>query len=146
MFDKNIITVSKSRAFLNAPIELRRYLSLTNVYIENILKTYPAIICRENTGYNGETDSAQMAVYGYIRNIVKSGKIIKIAFKPIRSFPQEKLCDKNNAVYFDLNMEDPITSLNISGWSIHKVNLFEAFDEAGILDMPRPNGGKYDRT
>ena len=77
---------------------------------------------------------------------MKSGKIIKIAFQPIRSFPQEKLCDKNNAVYFDLNMEDPIISLNISGWSIHKVNLFEAFDEAGILDMPRPNGGKYDRT
>ena len=32
-----------------------------------------------------------------------------------------------------------ITDLNFSAWSVHKVNLFEAFDEAGLTTLPRPS-------
>ena len=138
MFDRHVITVPKYRAFRGIPTKLFRYFPPMDVGYENLLKKYPAIICRENTGYHGETDSTQMAIYGYIKHIVQSENVIRAAFKPLKLFPQQKLCDKNNAVYFDLNMEDAITSLNTSGWTIHEVNLFEAFEEAGMLDMPKP--------
>ena len=147
-FIHNVVTVSSTRVLNNTSFEIRNdVLSLSNDTIEWI-KTLPVIICRENTRCGGETDPTQMAVYGYIKNIVKTKKNIKIAFKPLRLFPQSILCDKNNAVHFGLNMEDTVTTLNISAWSIYKVNLFEAFDEAGLTDMPRPapqwgGGGSY---
>ena len=43
-----------------------------------------------------------------------------------------------NALYFDLNMDCAVTDLNHSAWSVHKVNLFEAFEEADIPNMPSP--------
>ena len=51
-------------------------------------------------------------------------------------------CD--DALRYDLDtlevidMDCAITDLNHSAWSVHKVNLFEAFDEAGMTNMPRP--------
>ena len=147
VFDHNVVTVSSTRVLNDIPFEIRsKVLPLSNGIIDWI-KTFPAIICRENTKCGGETDPTQMAVFGYIKNIVKTKKTVKIAFKPLRLFPQSILCDKNNAVHFNLNMEDTVTTLNISAWSIYKVNLFEAFDEAGLTDMPRPapqwGGGSY---
>ena len=69
---------------------------------------------------------------------MKVGKNIRIAFQPIMPLYQIKLCDRRNAIFFDLNMECAVTDLNRSAWSVHKVNLFTAFDEAGIANMPRP--------
>lgn len=60
----------------------------------------------------------------------------KIAFKPIAPIQQIKLCDKRNAIFFDLNMDCAVTDLNHSAWSVHKVNVFEAFKEADIPGMP----------
>ena len=96
------------------------------------------IICRENTELKGITDPNQMAVYAYIRRVQRVGRDIKIAFHPIMPLFQIKMCDKKNAIFFDLNMDCAITDLNHSAWSLHKVNLFEAFDEAGLTNMPRP--------
>lgn len=87
---------------------------------------------------NGVTDPNQMAVYGYITRVKKSGKNIKIAFKVIAPFFQIKLCDKRSALYFDFDMDCAITDLNHSARSAHKVNLFEAFEEADIPNMPGP--------
>lgn len=98
----------------------------------------PAIICRENTEMHGVTDPNQMAVYGYITRVMKCGKEIKIAFKTIAPFFQTKLCDKKKSIYFDLNMDCAITDLNHSAWSVHRVNLFEAFEEVGLMNMPQP--------
>ena len=69
----------------------------------------------------------------------KEGKNIKVAFQPISVINQQLLCVKKNAIYFDLNMGCAITDLNVSAWSVHKVNLFEAFDEAGLTTLPRPS-------
>ena len=69
----------------------------------------------------------------------KEGKNIKVAFQPISAINQQLLCVKKNAIYFDLNVDCAITDLNISAWSVHKVNLFEAFDEAGFTNLPRPD-------
>ena len=85
---------------------------------------------------HGITESKQMAVYAYITRIKKSGKQIKIAFKTIAPFFQIKMCSERNSIYFDLDMDCAITDLNHSAWSVHKVNLFEAFEEAGIPNMP----------
>ena len=103
------------------------------------LKTFPAIICQENTKMNGVTDPRQFAVYAYITMVKVERKNIKVAFHPIRPFSQQLLCIKKNAIYFDLDMDCAITDLNHSAWSVHKVNLFKAFDEAGLKNMPRPD-------
>ena len=140
VFINDVVTVSMNRALceLLVPPEIyERCSSLSDEGIEE-LKRIPAIICRENTQMNGITDPNQMAVYAYITRVKKSGKNIKIAFKTIAPFFQVKMCDKRNAVYFDLDMDCAITDLNHSAWSVHKVNLFEAFDEADIPNMPRP--------
>ena len=140
VFADNVITVSANRALsqhLVPPEIYERCSSLSDEGIKE-LKTFPAIICRENTELKGVTDPNQMAVYGYIRRVMKVGKDIKIAFRPIMPLFQIKMCDKKNAIFFDLNMDCAITDLNRSAWSVHKVNLFEAFDEAGMTNMPRP--------
>ena len=140
VFTNNIVTVPASRALTiyYVPTEIfERCSTLSDAGIEE-LKRIPAIICRENTELNGVTDPNQLAMYAYIKKIRLAGKNIQIVFNPIAPFKQQKLCDKRNAVFFDLNMDCAITDLNHSAWSVHKTNLFEAFDEAGIPDMPRP--------
>lgn len=140
VFKNNIVTVSASRAlsqYLVPPEVFERCSSLSDEGI-NELKTFPAIICRENTEMNGTTDPNQCAVYGYITKVKKEGRYIKVAFHPIGLIRQSTLCEKKYAIYFDLDMDCAITDLNHSAWSIHKVNLFEAFKEAGIMNMPMP--------
>lgn len=140
VFTSNIITISAGRALTQgyAPSEIfERCATLTDAGIEE-LKKFPAIICRENTELDGVTDPNQMCVYAYIRRVMKAGRNIKVAFQPIAPMFQRILCDKRNAIFFDLNMECAITDLNHSAWYVHKANLFEAFDEAGLTNMPRP--------
>ena len=77
-------------------------------------------------------------MYASITCIKREGHDVKDAFHPIEPIPQKILCDKKNAIYFDLTMDCAVTTLNHSAWSVHRVNLFEAFDEAGIANVPRP--------
>lgn len=140
VFKTNVITISAERSLTRgyAPTEIfERCAPLTDAGIEE-LKKFPAIICRENTELNGVTDPNQMCVYAYIKRVMKAGRSIKVAFQPVALMFQQILCDKRNAVFFDLNMDCAITDLNHSGWYVHKANLFEAFNEAGLSNMPRP--------
>lgn len=102
------------------------------------LKTFPALVCMENTEYHGIPNPDQNAIYAYITQVKNEGNQIRVAFHPIGLFPQKILCEKKYAIYFDLNMSCAITDLNHSAWSVHKVNLFEAFNEAGLMDLPQP--------
>ena len=141
VFANNMVTVPASRALTKyyVPAEIfERCSSLSDAGIEE-LKHIPAIICIENTEFKGVTNPTQWAMYAYIKKVRVAGKNIQIVFNPIAPIQQQKLCDKRNAVFFDLNMDCAITDLNHSAWSVHKTNLFEAFDEAGIPGMPRPN-------
>ena len=104
---------------------------------QDILKTIPAIICHENTEYNAVTDPKQMAIYGRILKINRLGRENRVHFKIIRMFPQQLLCE--HCLDFDLNMDCYITDLNSSAWTVHKVDLFSAFESAGLKDMPKPN-------
>ena len=141
VFEKNMLTIPSSRALNKyiVPEEIfQRCSTLSREGIEE-LKTFPAIICRENTEMKAVTDSRQFAVFGYIKGVQKINKSIRVVFEPLAAFQQLKLCDQKNAVFFDLNMDCAITDLNRSAWSVHKVNVFEAFDEAEIAGIPRPS-------
>lgn len=39
-------------------------------------------------------------------------------------FKQQIMCNKRNAVFFDLDMNYAITDLNHTAWTVHKTNLF----------------------
>lgn len=141
VFQNNYVTVTANRAlnqYIVPPEIFDRCSTLSDAGIAE-LRTFPAIICRENTELRGITDPNQWAMYAYITRVKQEGKVIKVAFHPLGAINQQKLCDKKNAIYFDLNMDCAITDLNQSAWSVHKVNLFEAFDEAGITGLPRPD-------
>lgn len=140
VFANNMVTIPASRALTKyiVPSEIfERCSTLSETGIEE-LKRFPAIICRENTELKAVTDPNQWAMFAYIKAVRVSGKNVKIVFNPIAPIQQLKLCDKRNAVFFDLNMDCAVTDLNHSAWSVHKVNVFEAFDEAQIPGIPRP--------
>ena len=140
VFKDNIITVPAGRALTKylVPAEIFDRCSALSEEGKAELMRFPAIICRENTEMKGVTDPNQWAMFAYLKLIRVAGKNIKIAFQPLVPIQQQKLCDKRNAVYLDLNMDCAITDLNHSAWSVHKVNVFEALDEAGIPGIPKP--------
>ena len=136
VFKNGIATIPTTMALTQSlvpPEILSRCSTLTNEGIEE-LKTFPAIVCKENTDLHGRTSPTQEAAYCYINSIKKVGKNIKIKFSPIEAFAQSKLSEK----VFNLKMDCDLTDLNRTAWSVHKVNLFDAFDEADIPNMPKP--------
>lgn len=140
VFSTGVVSVIANRALTkyNVPPEIfDRCATLTEKGVAE-LKRFPAIICKENTEMKGITSPDQYCMLCYIQKVMKVGKNIKIAFKPIAPIQQLKLCDKRNALFFNLNMDCAITDLNHSAWSVRKVNVFEAFKEAEIPGMPMP--------
>lgn len=141
IFNNNYVTVPKeyalSKRYVPAEI-LGRCSSLSEEGIAE-LKTFPAIICMENENPGGVAGSHQCAIYAYITQIKIESQAIKVAFCPIALISQKILCEKKYAVCFDLNMDCVITDLNRCAWSIHKVNLFEAFKEARLESLPFPS-------
>ena len=114
VFSTGVVSVISNRALTkyNVPPEIfERCSTLTDAGVAE-LKTFPAIICQENAELKGVTSPSQFCMLCYIQKIMVNGKTIKIAFKPIAPIQQIKLCDKRNAVFFDLNMDCAITDLN----------------------------------
>ncbi len=140
IFKSNIVSIPAQRALPNylLPKDLfDRYATLTDEAIKEMM-TFPAIICNENEGYKGETNPDQTAFYCYLRKINIIRGEIKIVFQPIEPFPQSVLCDPTNAIFFGLVMDCSLTDLNHSAWTLHRADLFEAFKEAGLTNMPEP--------
>lgn len=133
------VTMTSDRALSehNVPAEIyERCSSLSYSGIEE-LKEIPAIICTEKKGsYYATVDKNHMAVYGYIRKIKKNRKLIKIYYKPLAMVPLHCFCE--NPVDYDVNVGCALSDFNISAWSVHKINLFEAFRDTGILNVPVP--------
>ncbi len=129
---ENSVVVAKNRALVHGtvPEELFDSLApLTSPAIAELLKI-PAIICNENTLYKGQTDPNQMAIYARITRIKVCGDDIKLYFMPIHVFSQQVL--NHYSIDFGINTNCALTELNRSRWSIKKVNLFEAFNDAHI--------------
>lgn len=140
VFKDGVVSVIANKALTkyNVPPEIFERCSTPTEDGIAELKRFPAIICQENTAMNGTTSPTQYCMLCYIQKMMVIGKNIKIAFKPIAPIQQIKLCDKRNAMFFGLNMDCAITDLNHSAWSVRKINVFEAFKEAGIPGMPMP--------
>ena len=137
IFNTNTVFVIPSRALTKngVPPEIfERCSALTSEGIEE-LKHIPAIICTENKDYKGITSPEQSAIFAYIKDIKKFGNNIKISFQSIDVIKQLELCSKENAPHFDINIDCAITDLNISAWTVHKVNLLKALKETNI-QMP----------
>lgn len=138
VMEQTFVTPLANRSLVKnfVPDEIYENCSTLSPTGQDILKNIPAIICHENTDYNGITDPNQMAIYGRILKINRLGKENKVHFKIIRMFPQHLLCD--HCLDFDLNMDCALTDLNCSAWTVHKIDLFSAFESAGLHDMPAP--------
>ena len=129
---QDYITISTDRALTEGTVPDDIYNScsdLSDAAIERLI-TYPAIICNENTDYHGITDPSQQAIYAILTRIKKHGKQIRVYYQTIDTFPQQKLIDY--AFDFDLDMDCALTDLNRSWWIVKKINLAEAFIDAGI--------------
>lgn len=135
IFSSNSLTVTSKQALAEGtvPEELfATHATLTEEAIES-LKKFPAIICNKNTGYNGNTDPKQFAIYAYVKDIKKCGKEIILSFCPILPFGQHYL--NEYAADFCINIDCALTDLNKPRWSIKRANLFNAFKESHI-DAP----------
>jgi hypothetical protein len=140
VFENQYVTVSKDRALTQylVPDEIfERCSTLSDTGIAE-LKTFPAIICRENPELRGIADPNQFAMYAYITKVFKTHSDIKVAFHPLMPIRQQILCERKNSIYFELDMESAITDLNHSAWYVKKTNLFEAFNEVGLGSLPHP--------
>ena len=88
--------------------------------------------------FEGEFARATRDIDLLAKNMPNNMEDMKKVFENIFSIE----CD--DALRYDLDtlevidMDCASTELNHSAWSVHKVNLFEAFDEAGMTNMPRP--------
>lgn len=134
-----IIPANRSLLSNMVPIEIFESCSELSNQGKEKLETFPAIVCRRNTEYYGKTSLSQSAWYCRITGILVEGNVIRVLFHSLGSFEQNKLGDQQNASYFGINTDCMLTDLNLTGWYVHKVNIFNAFDKAGISVMPRPD-------
>ena len=127
------IAIPTTEALLPELVPAEIYKRCSNLSHDGIkeLKTFPLIVCSENTGWNGVTDSGQMAAYAYVNKITRFENVIKVQFSVLSAFNQTKLCEF--ASDFGLNMGCAMTDLNFTGWSVRRVNLFQAFSNADIF-------------
>ncbi len=114
-----------------------KHLLMSEEGINELLK-FPALICQRNTGFDGETEAEMYVFYSYIESIHVDDSIIRADFHVISFFRQRILCDQKVAAIFGLNMDCALTDLNKCGWSMHKRDLFTAFEQVGIKNMPCP--------
>lgn len=94
------------------------------------LKSYPAIICNENTQQCGITDKNQLAILARVLRIRMGEKEYRIRYYPIAAFSQSKL--NEFAVDFGLSSSGTLTTLNTSHWCVKKNNLRDIFEDTGI--------------
>ena len=110
--------------------------SLSDEGIEE-LKTFPAIICSEKLDrYYADVDAKHMAIFAYIRKIKKCRKEIKIYYTPLQMIPLRILCE--NPIDYGIDVDCALSDFNVTAWTVHKINLFEAFDDTGIRGVPTP--------
>ena len=129
---RHIITIPIEGALhqkIVPPEIYKRCSSLSNAAIEE-LKNFPAIVCRQNTGYDGKTDE-QIASLAHILDVYRTDSYVQVTFSHIKPLSQLKL--SQNATHFGLNMGCALTDLNRNEWSVHRVNLLEAIAKTGIL-------------
>lgn len=145
VMNSNTISFDPKRALTKnyVPEEIFKRCSPLKPEGQRELKTFPALICSENTMYYGKTDPDQICAFGYIQAIQIGYSSVNVVFKPLLTFPQSVLNDKVNAIFFNLRTDTPICELNHSAWYVKQANVFEAFSQAGIHGIPHPDKGGF---
>lgn len=134
-----ILPANRSLLYNMTPIEIYSTCSELSAKGKEKLKTFPAIICKKNTEYYGKTNFAQMALFCYLSDISVMENLIRVSFQPLAAFRQNEISKQNIASYFGINVDCMLTDLNLTGWYVHKINIFKAFAKAGISGIPHPN-------
>ena len=136
--DAATITISPYESLTKASVPEEIYdrcATLTNDGCEELMH-YPALICNENKGYHGITGPGQEVLYAILTEIRPVHMGIQIGYTPVSFFSQKILVDYHTS--FDIRISCEMTDLNRPSWTVHKTNLFQAFTDANLSDMPAP--------
>lgn len=139
VFETNVAHIRADRALCKGYVPDVIFNSCSSLSPDGIkeLLRFPAIICQENTDYDGKTDPNQMALYARITHILpQQFGGVDVLFEPLGTFPQCKMCEPRAAAFFGIDIGRGITTLNHSAWRVIQRDLFEAFRQAGIEGMP----------
>ncbi|MSS84809.1 hypothetical protein FYJ24_08535 [Actinomycetaceae bacterium WB03_NA08] len=133
-FSTDHFLVDPTRALTEATAsELKqRYQHLQPDMLQELMN-YPALFMAEN-GAMGRALDDQQAWFGIINSIRVQDNGIRIGFQKIQAIPQQALNDHSH--YFAINAYSRISELNRTHWALKRVNLFEAFNDAGINYLP----------
>lgn len=137
MFEGNYVIVPTNRALIKnmvPPEILRRCSSLSEKGIAE-LKTFPALICRKNTGYHCETNSTsydQIFALGYIHDVFVRNTFIRLDFRTLCIVSKQAICKPDIAHSLGINVGCDLTDLNICGWSVRSKNVFQVLKRLKI--------------
>lgn len=137
VFEQNYVIIPTNRALTQnmVPSEiLHRCSSLSKKGIAE-LKTFPALICRKNTGYHGETSSTnydQIFALGYIHDVSVENIFIRLDFVSLGIFSKQVVCQRDIADLLGINVSCDLTDLNICGWSVRPKNVFQVLKRLKI--------------
>lgn len=138
-FSQNRISVRPDQALIHDCVPPKIFEQCSTLSPQGIkeLKSFPALICMKSSDDSEKPDTKQQAIYGYLKEIWKSEDFIMIECGAISAFPLALL--RENADAFGLCMDCARSDLNWCMWSVRNINLFEAFDKAGLSSLPRPD-------
>ena len=137
VFEQNYVIIPTNRALTQnmvPPEILHRCSSLSKKGIAE-LKTFPALICRKNTGYHCETNSTsydQMFALGYIHDVFVRNTFIRLDFRTLCIVSKQAICKPDIAHSLGINVGCDLTDLNICGWSVRSKNVFQVLKRLKI--------------
>lgn len=133
-FDSDRFMVDPTRALTEyTDATLKEQFARLEPDMINQLKLFPAIFASENALY-GQAADGQTAYWGAVTDIRVQDNGIRIGFHIIHPIPQNLL--NENATYLGINGYRFVNELNRTHWALKRVNLFEAFQDAGIPYQP----------
>lgn len=135
------IPLERALASSTTPHEIRERCSSLTKEGKAELVTFPAIICQENTDYNGKTDANQLAIFAQVTKIKKGEKEVRLYYRPIAFFHQTKL--NEYSIDYGLSTSSTLATLNTTQWTVRALDLFEAFMDTEV-NVPIPTAKNSD--
>ena len=123
-------TVPKDRALTESMTEdlKAQFSTLQGDAIAKIM-TFPSIFACKNKDY-GKTDAAHQAYYGMVLNVEPQDNGIKITYRWLSSFPQQRL--NEIAASIGIEYASSFNELDKTHWAIKELDLIEALRMANI--------------
>lgn len=141
-FTKKRLLIDPSRALTEyISDEIRMRYQHLEPELHDELQSYPALFMSENKG-SGKASSDQQALLGYVTDIRVQDNGVRIGYETF-GFPIQQQDLNENAHLLGIKTRGRMSELNRTHWTLKRVNLVEAFNEAGINLLPirLPQGG-----